>query len=184
MSLYSAAVFLHVVGALGLFAALGLEWAGVRNLRCSVTTAQAREWLKLLGGLRLVERPAALVLLGTGIYASAATGGGRPWIGLGLLTLLVIAALGELLTGRRLRRVGRVLPEEGGAVTPALMRQLADSVLTLSACLRTALALGVVFIMSTKPDRAGALSAMAMALVLGLAAGLPPFVTRPRAHGA
>ena len=42
MSPYSVAVFLHVVGALGLFAAIGLEWAGVRSLRGAVTTSQAR----------------------------------------------------------------------------------------------------------------------------------------------
>ena len=56
MSPYSVAVFLHVVGALGLFAALGLEWAGVRNLRRSVTTSQAREWMKLLRGLAVGGR--------------------------------------------------------------------------------------------------------------------------------
>jgi hypothetical protein len=49
-------------------------------------------------------------------------------------------------------------------------RPLADPVLVLSAYLRTALALGIVFIMSTKPDRAGAMSALAIALALGLAA--------------
>jgi hypothetical protein len=58
-----------------LFAALGLEWAGVQNLRRSVTTGQAQEWMKLLGGLSLVEGPSVLVLLMTGIYVSATTGG-------------------------------------------------------------------------------------------------------------
>ena len=178
------AVFLHVVGALGLFVALGLEWAGVQNLRRSVTTSQAQEWMKQLRGLGLVERPSLLVLLVTGIYLTATIGGGRPWIGLGLLALLVVAALGELITRRGLRKVTAALPDEDGPVTPALARQLADPVFALSAWLRTALALGVVFIMSTKPDRAGALSALGIALGLGLAAGLPPVVRRPRAHGA
>lgn len=183
MSLYSVAVFLHIVGALGLFVALGLEWAGVQHLRRSVTTRQAHEWMKLLGGLRLVGGPSLLLLLVTGVYVSATTGGGRPWIRLGLLGLFAIAALGVLLTGRRLRSVGRVLPEEDGPVAPALARRLADPVLRLSARLRTALALGIVFVMSTKPDRAGALSALGIALALGLAAGLPAFVSRPPAHG-
>jgi hypothetical protein len=162
-----------------LFAALGLEWAGVQNLRRSATTGQAQEWMKLLGGLRLVGGPSLVVLLLTGVYASATTWGQRPWIGLGLLGLLVIGALGGLLTGRRLRRVGRALPEDDGPLTPTLARQVSDPVLRLSAWLRTALALGIVFIMSTKPDRAGALSVLGIALVLGLAAGLPAFVTRP-----
>jgi hypothetical protein len=184
MSPYSVAVFLHVVGALGLFAALGLEWAGVRNLRGAVTTGQAREWMKLLRGGRWVEGPSLLILLLTGFYANAAIGGGRPWIGLGILGLVMIAALGWLLTGRRLRRVARVLPAHDGPMTSALARQAGDPVFTLSAWLRTALALGIVFIMSTKPDRAGAFTALGIALALGLAAGLPPFVRRTQAHGA
>jgi hypothetical protein len=183
VSPHSVAVFLHVVGALGLFAALGLEWASVRNLSASVTTGQAREWMKLLRSLRRVEGPSLLALLVTGLYVSAVTGGGRPWIGLGILGLFVIAALGWL-TSRRLRRVERVLPANGGPSTPELARLLADPVFTLSAWLRTALALGIVFIMSTKPDRAGAFTALGIALVLGLAAGLPSFVRRAQAHGA
>src|SRR5262245_27175294 len=62
-TLNSLAVFLHHVGALGLFAALGLEWASVRKLRSAVSTSQACEWMKLLDGLRLIEAPALLVLL-------------------------------------------------------------------------------------------------------------------------
>ncbi len=140
--------------------------------------------MKLLRGLRWVEGPSLLILLLTGFYASAAIGGGRPWIGLGILGLLMIAALGWLLTGRRLRSVGRVIPEHDGPMTLLLARQLGDPVFTLAAWLRTALALGIVFIMSTKPDRAGAFTALGIALALGLAAGLPPFVRRTQAHGA
>jgi hypothetical protein len=184
MSLYSVAVFLHIVGALGLFAALGLEWAGVQNLRRSATTGQAHEWMKLLRGLRLVERPSVLVLLVTGIYVSVSAGGGRPLIGPGLLGIVVIAALGGLLTGRRLRNIERVFPVVDGPVEPELASQLADPVLRLSAWLRTGLAVGIVFIMSTKPNAAGALSALGIAVVLGLAAGLPAFMGQPRVHRA
>ena len=182
--MYSVAVFLHVVGALGLFAALGVEWAGIANLRLSVATGQAREWLKLVRRVWTVELPSVLMLMVTGFYVSAATGGGRPWIGLGLLATAVITAGGWLLAGRRLRRVGSVLIAQGGTSDSVLARQRAVRVLTLSAWLRTALALGVVFIMSIKPDRAGALSALGIALVLGLAAGLLPFVRGPQAHHA
>src|SRR5205823_2082352 len=54
MSVYAIAVFLHIVGALGLFAALALEWASLYNLRRVPTAGQAREWAKLLSALRFV----------------------------------------------------------------------------------------------------------------------------------
>src|SRR5213596_901663 len=52
MSVYAIAVFLHIVGALGLFAALGLEWASLYNLRRVTTAGQVREWAKLLSADR------------------------------------------------------------------------------------------------------------------------------------
>src|SRR5207244_8538034 len=48
MTLYLLAVFLHVVGALGLFVAMGLEWVIVVRVRRAGTAEQARDWLGLL----------------------------------------------------------------------------------------------------------------------------------------
>jgi hypothetical protein len=45
---YSISLFLHIVGALGLCAALGLEWAGLYNLRRATEAGQVREWVRLL----------------------------------------------------------------------------------------------------------------------------------------
>ena len=52
MSVYSIAVFLHIVGALGIFAAIGLDWAGLSNLRRATDTTQVREWMRLLAAPR------------------------------------------------------------------------------------------------------------------------------------
>ena len=71
MSLYAIAVFLHIVGALGLFAALGLEWASLLNLRRATAAGQAREWARVLASLRTVAAPAVVTLLVTGIYLTA-----------------------------------------------------------------------------------------------------------------
>jgi hypothetical protein len=171
MSLYAIAVFLHIVGALGLFAALGLEWATLFNLRRATTPGQAREWARLFAALRRVGGPAAGTLLVTGIYMSLARWGQQPWIALGMAGLILIAVLGATLTGRRAAAIGRALASETTSVSADLERRLRDPVLLASAWVRTALALGIVFIMSVKPGGPGALTALGVALVLGLAAG-------------
>src|SRR5881628_1236049 len=173
MSLYALAVFLHIVGALGLFAALGLEWAGLLNLRRAGSAGQAQEWARLLASVRKVAGPAVLTILVTGIYMMATRWGGQGWIGVGLGGLVLIAALGGALTGRRSAAIARSAAGEAAAISVSLRQQLHDPVLLLSVWLRTALGLGVVFVMSLKPDAAGALTAMGVALVLGLAAGFP-----------
>src|SRR5258706_8865692 len=68
MTPYSAATFLHILGALGLFAALALEWAGIYNLRRAHTAGSAREWAGLLGAVRFVGGPSVLIVLVSGIY--------------------------------------------------------------------------------------------------------------------
>jgi len=55
-------------------------------------------------------------------------------------------------------------------------------VLVLSAWLRTALGLGVVYVMAIKPGAAGALTAMGVALVLG-SRRLPRLEPRPPCGG-
>lgn len=173
MSLYSILVFLHIVGALGLFAGVGLGWAGLVNLRRATTTSQVREWAGLLSALRRVEGPAALVILVTGLYLGVARWGHQPWIGAGLLGLVLIAILGAILTGRRAAAITRSVPTEDGAIPAVLRRRLNDPVLWLSTWVRTALVLGIVFIMSVKPNAAGTLIAMGVALIVGLAVGFP-----------
>ena len=172
MSVYSMSLFLHIVGALALFAAFGLEWASLYGLHRATVTGQVREWARLLGAPRFVGGPAAFTVLITGIYLSATRWGAQGWIAVALAAMVVIAVLGAALAGRRAGAIARALPAEDGPIPAALERRLHDPVLTLSIALRTALFLGIVFVMSTKPSTAGALTAMVVALVAGSAGAL------------
>src|SRR5262245_55454556 len=102
MPLYSIALFLHIVGALALFAALALEWGSLYNLRRARSAAQFWDSVKLLGGLRFIGGPAALTLVLTGFYLAATRWGGQGWIWLGLPGMVAMATTGALVTGRRL----------------------------------------------------------------------------------
>ena len=172
VSLYSVLVFLHIVGALGIFAGITLEQAGLANLRRASTNAQVRQWLPLLRMLRRVEGPAGLVILATGFYFVATRWGHQAWIGLALLGMVVMAVLGAAFTGRRVSAIAKVLPIADGPIPAALRQRLHDPLLRTSASLRAALGLGIVFNMSVKPAPVGALTAMGVALALGAAASL------------
>ncbi|HEX5439050.1 MAG TPA: hypothetical protein VFW98_17995 [Gemmatimonadaceae bacterium] len=52
--MYSVSLFLHIVGALGLFAGIGLELAVLAGFRRASTSAQLREWVRLFGAPRRV----------------------------------------------------------------------------------------------------------------------------------
>ncbi len=173
MSVYSISLFLHIVGSLALFAALGLEWAGLYNLQRATEAGRVREWLRLLGAPRFLGGPAALVILATGIYMSATRWGPQGWIIVGLAGMALIAVLGGALSGRRVGAIARALQAENGPISAAFGRRLHDPGLILSLRLRTAIFLGIVFLMSTRPGPGGALAAMAVAAAVGLAVGIP-----------
>jgi len=170
---YAIVVFLHIVGAMGLFAGIGLEQASLAAFRRVNTIGQARDWIGLLAGLRRLDGPSGLLILATGLYMMATRWGSQAWMGLAILAMIVIAFLSIAVTGRRARAIVKSLPTADGPISAALRERLADPALRASAAVRTALALGVVFNMSVKPTTLGALIVMGVALALGAASASP-----------
>jgi hypothetical protein len=87
--------------------------------------------------------------------------------------MVLIAALGGAISGRRVPAIVGELPPASSPVSASLRRRLDDPALTLSLRVRTLLFLGIVFLMSNRPSLGGALAAMGMAVVLGVAASMP-----------
>ena len=173
MTDYSLALFLHIVGALGLFVALGLEWTSLLYLQRVTTTEQAREWLRVFGLLRWVGPISLGAILLSGFYMTATTWGGTPWISIGMGAMILIAVLGGALTGPRLMAVGRAAGAESGVLSGAFRQRLHDPLLWTSIQTRIAVALGIVFLMTVKPEMGTALLTMGVALILGLASAWP-----------
>jgi len=78
-----------------------------------------------------------------------------------------------VLTGMRMAEVKRALAMETGFVSPSLYPLLHHPLLQISIQTRVAMALGILFLMNTKPDLNGALLTIGIATVLGLASALP-----------
>ncbi len=173
MNIYSLVLFLHITGALGYFAALGLEWVSLAYLHRAATAEQAREWL----GTRRIVMPLGMASLGlillTGLFMMATSWGLTGWIAVALASLLLIAVLGAILTGRPLMAIGRAVGKAQGALSPAQRELLNAPLLWISMRTRTAIALGVVFLMAVKPGAVGSFITIGIAIVLGLASSLP-----------
>lgn len=173
MTFYSIALFLHIVGALGLFVALGLEWTSLLYLRRATTIEQAREWLSTFGLLRWVGTSSLGLILLAGFYMMATAWGGAAWTGIALAAMILLAALGGALTGPRMAAVGRAVAAESGSLSLAFRQRLHDPLLWTSIQTRVAIALGIVFLMTVKPGLGEALLVVGVALILGLASALP-----------
>jgi len=141
MSLYSLALFVHIVGSLLMFVLLSVEGIGLRQ------GFMAARLNRVLGPI------SALTILVPGFYMVAWQWGWKGWIIVGITSWVLIAVAGaatgiSLLAGRLNTRVAAA-----------------------SWSIRVGMALGVVFIMTVKPDLLPAAIAVLAGAALGGAAG-------------
>lgn len=170
--MYAIALFLHVTGALGLGAVLGIEWTGLFRLRAADTPDEARQWAAVLRPTRWIGGPSMLLLLLSGIYMTATRWAGQPWIAIALLVLIVMAVLGGGVTARRMRSLLPALGQSRDRLDPATRELLADSVLPLSLQLRTALLIGILMLMTTRPGWLGSSLIFLASALVGLGSAL------------
>jgi hypothetical protein len=173
MNYYLIAKFIHILGALGFFVALGLEWTSLRHLRSARTVEQVREWIHLPTKLGLVGMVAMVLLLAAGVYMMITVWGGVAWIIVSLVSLVPMSILGMTVSGRRMAAIKQAATAEHGKISSALYQLLHDPLLWISIQTRVAIALGIVFLMTVKPDLGGSLLTIGLATVLGLASALP-----------
>lgn len=128
-----------------------------------------------VAGLARVFGPVSVVaILVPGLYMMITSWGWVPWIAAGLLVWLLIAVLGAV-NGIRLS-----VATQHAAADAAAIHQLRAGAFVVSWWMRITLALGIVFLMTTKPDLLGASLSVVIAAAIGLAAGTLSVTTSPR----
>src|SRR5712671_5234034 len=169
MTVYSTVLFVHVVSAIGLFIALAAEGAILFRIRSAQSVEEARFFVGAFQRLRIVAIPSFLGVLVGGMYLASKWGRGILWIPLALGTTLLIMLIGGFVTGIRMARLRKVLSStENDVSIEALSAMTKDTALLLSYGLRVGLGLGIVFLMTAKPDLPGSLGALAAGCSAGL----------------
>lgn len=175
MHVYTIVLFLHIIGALGYFATIGVLIVTMSQVQHARTIAAASEWAAVAARAeRLIPVSAAMILL-SGVYMVATVAAWRvAWIVTTLGVLLVLAPVFPLVLGRYLDALRDAMREAtaGTMSSPATIR-VDDSVPRIALRLATVGSLGIVFLMTAKPDLAGSLLTVGVALALGLVAGIP-----------
>ena len=173
MNGYAIALFLHVAGVLGMFAVLGLEWTGLRQLRSAAAPEPVRAWMMLLKNAQKVGSASMLAILLSGFYMMATVWGSTAWIAVSMGALALAVLLGLALSGPRMKALGQALAAGKGQLTQAFTSAAQHPLLLISVQTRMAIALGIVFLKTTKPDLAGSLLIIGVTLALGIVSALP-----------
>src|SRR6266511_2290723 len=116
MNNYSIALFFHIVGALGFFLALGLEWTGLWQLRSALRSQEVRAWMGLLKSARRGGFASMLAVVISGVYLMATAWGRVPWLIVTVGLLVVVIVLSLALSGPRMAAIGRALATESCAL--------------------------------------------------------------------
>lgn len=186
MSLYPYAVFAHLLGVLSLFIGMGLQWTTTFRLRRAQTVGQVREWAGLVRGTGQLAPVSGVLILGAGIYMMVVAWSlTTPWIMVSLAAMALMMVFGMVITSRQLRAIQRSAMGAGtptDSISPELQRQTHNPVLWVSTQLAASTALGIVFMMTTKPDLAGSLLTIAAALTVGALVGVATAKARSRSQ--
>jgi hypothetical protein len=173
MNYYLIAKFIHIVGAFGFFVALGLEWTSLRHLRGATTVEQTREWMRVPAEMGRVGMVSMVLLLAAGFYMMIAVWHNVAWLLVALGSLVPMMILAMAVSRSRMTVIERLVTAEHGAMSPTLRQLLQHPILWIALQIRVAITLGIVFLMTVKPDLSGSLLTIGVAIILGLASALP-----------
>jgi hypothetical protein len=177
----SIGLFIHIVGGLGWFVALGLEWTGLRQMRSATLPQQVRDWMGIIKSAWRLGFVAMLAIVITGTYPMLTGWRGVAWSNVSLGALALVVLLSQVLSGPRIASIEHALATEKGPVSQSFHDLANQPLLWISLQIRIAIALGIVLLMAAKPDVGGALLILGVAIVLGLTAALP-FLRHERAQ--
>lgn len=183
MNSFSIALFLHIVGALGVSVALGLEWIGLSQTRRATAPEEIRAILGVVKSTSRLGFVSMLTTVITGIYMVLNGLGWVPWILVVLGALIFVIALARVLTAPRMADIGHALTAEKRPVSQSFHNLVNHPILWISIQTRVAIVLGIVFLKIATPDLGGSLVTIGIGAALGVASALPMF--RPgRVHEA
>lgn len=174
MNLYHLVLFLHICALLVAIGASALVHYSEIRMTSAQTTGEIRPWAALSGSLDKVFPLALLTLVATGAYMVATQWAWNiAWIDVALGGVALLFIGGGFL-GSRGKALGRALEGDVNApVSDAILRLTRDPLTRSVSCANTGVAIGIVFIMVSKPSLAGALATLAIAIIVGIIAAVP-----------
>lgn len=175
-TLYQVALYVHILGVLTLFVAIGAESLAVWGIGRAQTQDEMRLWLRSAKGPEKMFPLAGALILIAGLYMAITLWGGAPWVDLGLLGLIAFSVAGAVVNGGRFKALEKALEKAtgasgAGALGDDVRREVANPTLRISLWAMSLGALGIVYMMIVKSDWVGSIAALASATILGLIVG-------------
>lgn len=175
MDLYRIALFIHILGALTLFIAVGFNFLSMLRMRQARDVARLQEWARLgLQAGRAIPVAILFITITAAYMVTTAWGWQTAWVDVVLATFIGHAIFVQAIENPRLSKLHKgALRAPAGAVPQELQALAHDALLWTVEITVTTTTVGMIFLMAVKPNLVIALIAIGTTLLVGLALALP-----------
>jgi len=169
---YGIALFVHIVGLIALFSALVLLQRGVVRLRTASTWEEARAWLGMVRPVGGMFFFGTLTLLATGlVMARLEWTSDAPWVVVGEIVVAACAVVGAIVASA-VARMSRIARRHAGEVADEDHDVLRAPAIWAPVFAMNGAAMGVVWLMTTKPDWSVSIALPVLLTLAGAVAGM------------
>lgn len=181
MTSYAIGLFIHFLGMVGLFVGYGLEWAASSLLRRSTASDQVRSWLRIYRLSLPISGPGLLILILSGGYLASVTGSMKQgWIEAALVGIAFALGIGFVFILPRMKALRAALPESDAPLSEKGRALVQDPMIVTLIRVRVMLALGIVYLMTAKPESlATGLFILLGSVVVGMLCAATSWASRP-----
>ena len=170
--LYTISLYLHILGALTMFFAIGIEWLCLINLRKSETRESILTWLNCFSILKKIFPVAFFLLLIPGIYMMTEIWVDAAWAILGIIGLLSLSVSGSVLSGKKMIAIKKEAAQgEDKFPLSRLSQKVRDKYFWNSFLIRGFVTIGIVFLMTFKTDFVDSIIVLLISILVGYLAG-------------
>jgi hypothetical protein len=178
METYDVVLFLHIAAALFTFGVAAVMHVLLVRLRGMGEVRQLREQMPVLHAAGPLFPAGAVALFALGAWlvqlSDEKIAWGDGWVLTAIVALVVMEAVGGAIIARHSARLEEAVAAAPDGPVPAEIRALAlDRGIWLGAHFSTAVALGIVFLMTVKPSGATSVVVVVVAALVGLASAVP-----------
>jgi hypothetical protein len=166
---YHLVLFLHILGALGLFMGVAVELVSMLGARQAQSVEAVRLWSSVHQPLAIFMPLTSSLIFFAGLaMLLGAWGWSHAWLDVSLVLFLLTGLVASQVNSAYGRRLGALLARAGaGPVGPELRQVLTHPLPWTTTITTSTLAVGIVFLMVMKPDWISSLLTVAVAVLIG-----------------
>lgn len=174
MTLYTLLLFVHVCGAIGIFAGLGTWLFGMAAWWRAKRIEQIRLVSELMIRCGYVVVGSVVLIAAAGLAMAVRVWGLETgWIRVASVSFVLLGLIGAFVIDPRVKRIARLAKAaSAGPLTAEVGARTRDPLIAVGLLTMVAGLFGIVFLMTNKPSLDASVTVMAVAVAMGLASGL------------